>query len=327
MGHSMGGTVAQLLLSELSDHELRAVFTMSTPSLLSPVRFDRRSEDIYNQVMRVQTGGMNSTVPLITICGGSTDSQITSEVCILPEQEKPLRRTIMTTSLQSAWTGVGHREMVWCHQIRYLVARAGLLLANEQIADSSIDRILRTKSTPIKSSRSLVNITGMPLHYVRDSSKVSLNSLERGVHLLPIPTNQDLRFTLFAYGARLLEFPPGSRVNRHFRVLYCSRPPPTMVEPSCIEMAGNVSLIPNQVWSHRFPPNKGVLDDDYITMFEASLHLESSSPDDHIAIMLDGESSRGWMVAGLGVQDTITTSASLKGPCIYSSSFNSPHSS
>ncbi|KAG1782508.1 hypothetical protein EV702DRAFT_386529 [Suillus placidus] len=28
-----------------------------------------------------------------------------------------LRRTVFTSALEGAWTGVGHREMVWCHQM------------------------------------------------------------------------------------------------------------------------------------------------------------------------------------------------------------------
>lgn len=313
MGHSMGGTVALLLLSEMGDDELRAVYTMSTPSLLSPVRFDRRSEDIYSRAQRAQTGDVVSTVPLITICGGSTDSQITSEVCALPEQEKPLRRTIMTTSLEGAWTGVGHREMVWCHQVRYLVARSALFIANNPSSDDSVDQILRIRPTPIKPSRALVNISGLPLHYVTDSSKKMIDSIERGVHLFPLSVNQDLRFTIFAQGARLRNFPPGTRLNRFFRALHCSRPHPNIPELSCVELSGDVSLLPRQSWPQRFPIKTGVLDDDYITMFEANIHVGGSSPDDFAAVLLDGQPASGWVVAGLELSDSISTTASLKG--------------
>lgn len=319
MGHSMGGTVAQLLLAELDDSIIRAVYTMSTPSLLSPVRFDRRAQTIYNTAKRVQSGKINSTTPLISICGGSTDSQITSEVCALPEMEIPLRRTIMTTSLEGAWTGVGHREMVWCHQVRALVARSALALAREKTTHESIDTILHTHPYPTRPSTSPVTLEAANLHYIRDTNRLDLGKLESGVYMLPLPKQQTLRFTLFAHNSRIDDF--GSNSDRaleegQIRILYCSQPPTSSVEPSCVKLAGKISTLPRQKWPGAFPDSKGVNDDDGLLMFEANVEAEVSAPDPHIAVQRAAQRAARWIVAEIenteGLDSSVTTWDTMK---------------
>jgi GPI inositol-deacylase len=144
LGHSMGGIVATSLLSpDTSSDEsdrISAVITMSTPHVLPPARFDARVDKIYRQNRRVL---MHSLTPILSICGGATDELVASESCVLPDPEHdridssengleesrtPYRSTVFTSALEGAWTGVGHREMVWCHQVRWRVARAALEL-------------------------------------------------------------------------------------------------------------------------------------------------------------------------------------------------------
>ncbi|KAG8943971.1 GPI inositol deacylase, partial [Tulasnella sp. 408] len=124
LGHSMGGLVAlSLLSSQSSATRISAVVTMSSPNSLPPARFDRRVEDLYGQVYRglYPTHG-NYSPPVLSICGGATDSLIPSETCFLPPAPDKYsigslyRETVFTTALEGIWTGVGHNEMVWCHQ-------------------------------------------------------------------------------------------------------------------------------------------------------------------------------------------------------------------
>jgi GPI inositol-deacylase len=298
----MGGIVAQLLLDEMDDDVLRAVYTMSTPSLLSPVRFDRRSDAVYSMAKRSQTGDINSTTPLISICGGSTDSQITSEVCALPERESPLRRTIMTTSLEGAWTGVGHREMVWCHQVRSLVARSALALAHDNSSNDSIDVILRTRASANSPLKTPLNIENEDLHYIRHSNRWDLGTLDEGTYMLPLSGRKKLRLTLFAGGARLDDFSLENNPQQEsgtIRVLYCSRPAPTSPTRSCIKLAGKTSSLPRQEWPGEFPASKGVHDNDALTMFEADIDMEKSSGDDHVAISIKAQKSERWIVAAV----------------------------
>ncbi|PVG04365.1 PGAP1-domain-containing protein, partial [Serendipita vermifera] len=310
LGHSMGGTVSQLLLSEMDDVDIRAVFTMSTPNLLAPVRFDRRSEDIYTQAQKAQRGEINSIAPLISVCGGSTDSQITSELCTLPTSNQPLRRTIATSALQGAWTGVGHREMVWCHQIRYLVAQAMLALANDPSSNASIDHILRTHPTSVSPSKGPINVEGVPLHYIRDGVRLEVARLDSGLHLIPTPSRKNIRLTLFASGVLVNEFPPNHKHGPNaasLRILYCSRPHPTATEPKCVELAGAGTLIPKQKWPDPFPASKGVNGDDHITMFEATLNIRPGALDDSVGVWIERPGSTGWIVAA--IEDEIQTTS------------------
>ena len=303
MGHSMGGIVAQLLLAETEDDILRAVYTMSTPSLIAPVRFDRRADAVYSMVQRAQSGDIASTTPLISICGGSTDSQITSEVCALPERDIPLRRTVMTTALEGAWTGVGHREMVWCHQVRASVARSALALAQDTATNDSFDKLLRTRPfSTSSSSSSLVNVDTTNLYYIRDSNRLDLGMLDKGTFMLPIPTQKRLRFTLFASGSRIDDFnPEESRPQEEgtIRVLYCSLPPSSSVVSSCIKLFGKTSTLPRQKWPEAFPASEGVYDNDSIMMFEADVEAEASAPNPHIAVQITSQTSSRWIVAAV----------------------------
>lgn len=122
MGHSMGGVVATSLLPS---SDISTIITMSTPHTVPPARFDSRIDDIYRKGKRVLD--LDPT-PVVSLCGGASDMMIPSESCILqqPSSGDIFRRTVFTSALEGAWTGVGHREMVWCHQVRWRVARAAL---------------------------------------------------------------------------------------------------------------------------------------------------------------------------------------------------------
>ncbi|KAF8325172.1 PGAP1-like protein-domain-containing protein [Cantharellus anzutake] len=143
IGHSMGGIVARLLLTTYSHHgwntsDVEALITMSTPHSLPPARFDASIEKVYSEISHWEGSDAYVQVPTVSICGGSTDDLIPSETCVLPPltgrarqkyDEGPwYRGTVHTTALSGIWTGVGHKEMVWCHQVRWRVARAALEL-------------------------------------------------------------------------------------------------------------------------------------------------------------------------------------------------------
>lgn len=125
----MGGLVA---ISTLPSDLVSAVITMSSPSSLPPARFDRRVEDIYHEARQSLRSPNSTSTPILSLCGGATDSLIPSETCFLPPDdagEPGFRRVVFTSGLEGAWTGVGHNEMVWCHQIRSRVARAAVEVA------------------------------------------------------------------------------------------------------------------------------------------------------------------------------------------------------
>ncbi|KAG8960130.1 GPI inositol deacylase, partial [Tulasnella sp. 419] len=145
IGHSMGGVVSASLLPSES---ISVVITLSSPHSLPPARFDRRIEDLYSDVAHslysipeeIESSGPASMglTPVLSVCGGAPDLMIPGETCHLPPAPKqvsstgtvPYRRTVFSSGIDVIWTGIGHQEMVWCHQLRWRVARAALELTS-----------------------------------------------------------------------------------------------------------------------------------------------------------------------------------------------------
>lgn len=144
LGHSMGGIVALNVLESAYHNVLvGAIITMSSPHSLPPARLDRELERAFRTSLQVLwdipklDDSVHYAPPILAICGGATDNMIPMESCALPsppvgmpsQPESLYRRTVFTSGLDGTWSGVGHREMVWCHQVRWRVARAALELA------------------------------------------------------------------------------------------------------------------------------------------------------------------------------------------------------
>ena len=131
LGHSMGGIVARLAMNMGIEDAVDAILTMSTPHLLAPVTLDAGVEAIYRNIQR------SIRPALLSVCGGVADSQIASDSCAI-NLEPSEGFTVFTTSLPGAWTGVDHQAMVWCHQVRWRMAR--VLLAMTTVS-TKVDRI------------------------------------------------------------------------------------------------------------------------------------------------------------------------------------------
>jgi glycosylphosphatidylinositol deacylase len=101
---------------------------MSTPHQLPPARFYRRIAAIYD---RNHAALATANTPILSLCGGARDLMVPSESCILPDAFTTgvYRRTVFSSALEGCWTGVGHKVVVWCHQVRWRVARAALELS------------------------------------------------------------------------------------------------------------------------------------------------------------------------------------------------------
>ncbi|EIW66887.1 hypothetical protein TREMEDRAFT_45408 [Tremella mesenterica DSM 1558] len=130
IGHSMGGIVARLALTMQDPKLVDVVITMSTPHLFPPAPLEYDMEAIYNLINSQQ---VNAVTPvLVSICGGVADTQIVSDACSLPPQytSAGVGVTVFTTSMPGVWTPVEHQAMVWCHQVRWRIARTLLYMGN-----------------------------------------------------------------------------------------------------------------------------------------------------------------------------------------------------
>lgn len=139
LGHSMGGIVARLAVAVSNSTSVDAIITMSTPHSQPPVAMASAMQSLYS---RINAGAIpHQDGPLlISICGGQSDTQIVSDACalstsIIGEEDG---FGVFTTSIPGVWTGVEHQAMVWCHQVRWRVARALLDMAGQDTRQSKL---------------------------------------------------------------------------------------------------------------------------------------------------------------------------------------------
>ena len=338
MGHSMGGIVATTLLAR-GEYKapIRAVITMSTPALLSPVRFDRRMKDVYTSTRNTQLGRLQSNqahAPLIAICGGATDPQVGSEACALPFNKAPYRRTVYTTSAEGVWTGVDHLAMVWCHQVRSLLARVALELANTppQNTVTTLHNVLKVDATQVKHDPHLVDLTNMKPVYVPIDGRLRISDPSAGLHLLPVPPpTEELAsgthsFTLFVLGGNLYNHRSETfSLSDTFKVtvLSCDAPPSSVTLPLCRALGGEVKLIPNPPRDAPFPAKEGVPETEGLFVFEASVQ---ASKEKWVGVMVEeGVHRKGWIVAGFDREEPALLPVAKTGMVAVSSSYFGAH--
>lgn len=138
----MGGVVARLAAISAEPDSISMILTMATPHTISPAPLDFTTEFLYRSVALHQHSRPNPL--LISVCGGISDTQVVSDTCALgpPDLHSEDGFTIFTSGLPGAWTGVDHQAMVWCHQIRWAVARALLEAGNTK---GRADQLLRLR--------------------------------------------------------------------------------------------------------------------------------------------------------------------------------------
>jgi glycosylphosphatidylinositol deacylase len=138
----MGGIVARLAATSSPKDSISLILTMATPHTISPAPFDYTTESIYRLISTHQISRPSPL--LISVCGGISDTQVVSDTCALGDSDLHPEDgfTVFTSGLPGAWTGVDHQAMVWCHQIRWAVARA--LMESANIKEKG-DQLLRLK--------------------------------------------------------------------------------------------------------------------------------------------------------------------------------------
>ncbi|KAF4575291.1 GPI inositol deacylase [Pleurotus pulmonarius] len=302
MGHSMGGVVA---VSLLPSPNISAIITMSTPHTLPPARFDARIDKIYARNQQLLT---TDVAPIVSLCGGATDMMIPSEACVLPPSDddvKPFRRTVFTSALEGAWTGVGHREMVWCHQVRWRVARAALELgALLEMAGRSdiLDKWLRDghtlPPTPQPAPGLLELADGDAYEVLPEATDLVLKNPHGDARTYLLPFSR--------YVEKVVVYVSGGSVNG---IAPYHRSPLRVSPHTCRRLAGASSVIcsplkptvlklmPNPLPGAPFPvPQRGADESEGVVLFEAD--IAAGNEDQWIGITIDGADGHGWVVAG-----------------------------
>ena len=309
MGHSMGGIVA---ISLLPSPNISAIITMSTPHTLPPARFDNRIDKIYARNYELL---LNDTTPILSLCGGATDVMIPSESCILPDiprrhSELVYRRTVFTSALEGSWTSVGHREMVWCHQVRWRVARAAIELgATSSVFDRAavLDRWLRDGNyldVPVPPLDEL-SLSG-PFETLPDGMDLVLRG-PKGSRTYLLPVASSSQFVLYLSQGFILPVSPQHPKSLRASVYLCYNKARQRssedagIEPtdmSCkILSPSSLKLIPNPVSGKPFPlPDEGCDESEGVVVFEANIVGLRNA---WVAVQMEGGDGSGWVIGGL----------------------------
>jgi len=314
MGHSMGGVVATSLLPSSN---VSAIITMSTPHTLPPARFDSRIDTLYS---RLQKSLEEDATPIVSICGGATDMMIPSESCILPKSSKGIfRRTIFTSALEGAWTGVGHREMVWCHQVRWRVARAALELGGARTLASRtviLDKWLRAghplpleaSSTDQDENREVSDQSSFEALQIGQNLALKNPSVPK-TYLLPVDdsVNSPRRLTVFVSQGHISSVSAENAIPLRVSVLSCTGVPSTSVH--CVTLKPEtLKLVPNTLPGKPFPvPHEGSDESDGVVLYEA--HVPQIDGHHWIGVEVDNVNGQGWIIAGLDTKKPVVSKA------------------
>lgn len=297
----MGGVVATALLP---NPNISAIITMSTPHTLPPVRFDRRIDHIY-----ARNHGLlaSDKTPVLSICGGATDLMIPSESCILSPSilnydASLYRRTVFTSALEGCWTGVGHLAMVWCHQVRWRIARAALEIAAVKTPEDRavvMDRWLRDGSSlPPKSPTEESHLRAGQYHRAPPGQHFLVRDpVGTQSYVLPLPPAEEgetsTKLVLYASQGsispvsphRPLKFGATAHLCQGREDLVCSPLVPTTHK-----------LIPSPIPDSPFPvPDEGTDESEGVVLFEADIPFVSGS---YVAVRIEDGDKHGWVFAG-----------------------------
>lgn len=317
MGHSMGGVVATSLLPS---PDISAIITMSTPHTLPPARFDNRIEDIYSNN---HNHLISDPTPIVSICGGATDTMVPSESCILPEPRAQgiFRKTIFSSGMERCWTGIGHREMVWCHQARWQVTRAVLELSASASPTPSVralilDAWLRNghETTPIPDA-SIPPVDSTQTEVVSESEGMHppgpmlrlVNPVFHGSKVFYFrrqgtaedgELNEDTNtFLVYLAGGAIGSTSAFQTGSLRASVFGCSSPGEFSTKNCAPLPPTTLRLLPVIHPHQEFPaPGAGSDETEGIVFFEGKTPLDSA--DSWVAVKIDGASGGGWVIGG-----------------------------
>ncbi|TFK25932.1 GPI-inositol-deacylase [Coprinopsis marcescibilis] len=302
MGHSMGGIVAT---SQLPSQNISAIITMATPYNLPPARFDANIDAIF---AKLQDTLAADPTPVVSLCGGAADKMIPSEACILPETPVGFRRTVFTSALEGSWTGVGHEAMVWCHQVRWRVARALLELAPQRArleVEKTLDRWIRDGHTLPPDASDPQPLTQHDLDSLKDlrlGSKLVLKNpvqASAGSYRLLIPRkvslNSKTSLTIMLSRGSINAIGPQHPIPLRASVFACDKD-----QTNCARLQPSaLKLIPSPIPGKSFPlPREGSDESEGVVLFEADL-TSLSDTGGSVIIKVDNATGEGWVLASV----------------------------
>ncbi|BFZ54157.1 GPI inositol deacylase [Savitreella phatthalungensis] len=134
IGHSMGGIAARLMqtMPNYLQKSVNTIITMSTPHALPPAPFDSKMEQIYTELNAWWTDvfrntslhNLHSDMAILSIAGGGLDTIVSSDYTSLEFIVPPKHGfTVFTSAIPQVWTCADHQAILWCDQLRKVMAR------------------------------------------------------------------------------------------------------------------------------------------------------------------------------------------------------------
>ncbi|CAI4060916.1 hypothetical protein SKDZ_06G0400 [Saccharomyces kudriavzevii ZP591] len=133
VGHSMGGIVARVMLT-LRNHvpgSISSILTLSSPHAASPVTFDGDILKLYKKTNEYWRGQLShndtffsNNISLVSITGGILDTTLPADYASVEDLiSLDNGFTSFTTTIPEVWTPIDHLAIVWCKQLREVIAR------------------------------------------------------------------------------------------------------------------------------------------------------------------------------------------------------------
>lgn len=311
----MGGIVATSLLP--SD-QISAIITMATPFAMPPARFEASVDAVYDMV---HDRLAHDTTPILSLCGGATDKMIPSESCIIPTTtaQSGWRQTIFTSALEGSWTGVGHEVIVWCHQVRWRIARAALesapLKSTAEVV-KVLDRWLRggqtlpnnyeetSAATSDKFERSTI-VQGNKLTLVKPQAS---GSYRLKVH----QTGRKQSLTVLLSQGTIGSIGPHRPIPLRVSLSQCNQGSCSPLPPATLRM------LPSPIPGKPFPvPGEGTDESEGVVLFEADVPPKGV---DDVVVKVEDADGRGWLVASIVEETAVSSDGSIFGERLSSMS-------
>ncbi|CCC69375.1 hypothetical protein NCAS_0C03850 [Naumovozyma castellii] len=231
VSHSMGGMVARVMPT-LENHiagSINSILTLSTPHAASPVTFDGDILKIYkktNDYWRGQFGNKESffskNVSLISITGGVSDNVLPADYAAVADLIPPGNGfTTFTTTIPGVWSPIDHLAIVWCNQLRVVLATLLLESVDDHLAEKTkplLERMHLSKSlllsgfedysmdintiaNPRKSFRNMDTDFSSGVDIIEPDQLLLINKENQGdtgkfIKILIPPTGEQMSFTL-----------------------------------------------------------------------------------------------------------------------------------
>lgn len=136
IGHSMGGIVARTMLTlpNYQANSINTIITLSSPHARAPVSFDEDVVTTYKKINGYWRDSYSQTwatdnplshVTLISLAGGGLDTIVPSDYASLASLVPASHGfTVFTSTIPNVWTGCDHLAILWCDQLRKVIAKA-----------------------------------------------------------------------------------------------------------------------------------------------------------------------------------------------------------